>query len=136
MSEPVRQARRAKALSALLLVAVFLAGLLVGAAGDRALDRREHGDRGGRRGFEAELLESLRLDPAQRTAMEALLERRRAEAAAVWTEVKPRLNEVVARTREDVARVLTPEQLAEYDRQMAERQRRMEARWERPKGGT
>lgn len=133
MSEPVRPLRRARALGAALLVAVFLAGGLVGAAADRALapDRHRHG----RHGFEAQVFERLKLDPRQKAEVETIMARRRTEAGKVWSEVKPRLNEIVAATRDDLSRVLTPEQLADYDRMMAERSRRMESRLETGKGG-
>jgi Spy/CpxP family protein refolding chaperone len=134
MSEPVRPLRRARAMSAALLVAVFLAGGLVGAAADRALSPDRHHDHG-RRGFEAEMLDRLHLDAKRRAEVEKIMERRRTEAGKVWNEVKPRLNQIVAATRDDLSRVLTPEQLAEYDRMMAERVRRMESRYETGKGG-
>jgi Spy/CpxP family protein refolding chaperone len=129
---------RARLLSAVLLVVVFAAGALVGAAADRALDPRSHG----RHRHDAEILDRLRLDGRQKAEVEKILERRRSEAAKVWSEVKPRLNQVVAGTRSDLARVLTPDQLAEYDRLMAERWRRMEGRFDsekrkgRGEGGT
>ncbi|HKI03429.1 MAG TPA: hypothetical protein VKK31_15735 [Thermoanaerobaculia bacterium] len=129
MSETGRPLRRARALSAALLVAVFVAGGLVGAAADRALGPRSH-HRGGRRGVEAEIVNRLHLDARRQAEVEKILERRRTEAAAAWREVRPRLNRVVAGTREDLSRVLTPEQLEEYDRLMAERWRRMENRFE------
>ncbi len=120
---------RARLLSAVLLVVVFAAGVLVGAAADRALDPRSHG----RHRHEAEILDRLRLDGRQKAEAEKILERRRSEAAQVWSEVKPRLNQVVAGTRSDLAKVLTPGQLAEYDRLMAERWRRMEGRFDSEK---
>jgi hypothetical protein len=128
MSEPGRPLRRARALSAALLVVVFAAGALVGAAADRALGPRSH--RHGRLGHETEILEHLRLDPHQKTEVEKILELRRAEASVVWSEVKPQLNQVVAGTRDDLSRVLTSGQLAEYDRLMAERWRRMQGRFD------
>lgn len=136
MSEPIRPLRRARLLSAALLVVVFVAGTLVGAAMDRAIG--DDGHRRGRHGMEAEMLERLRLDERQEADVEAILERRRSEAAVIWSEVKPRLNQVLAATRDDLTRVLTPEQLEEYDRMMAERMRRKEARHEagRSKGGS
>ncbi len=129
---------RARLLSAVLLVVVFAAGVLVGAAADRALDPRSHG----RHRHEAEVLDRLQLDGRQKAEVEKILERRRSEAAKVWSEVKPRLNQVVAGTRRDLAKVLTPGQLAEYDRLTAERWRRMEGRFDaekkkgRGEGGT
>lgn len=138
MSEPGRPLRRAQALSAALLLAVFVTGALVGAAADEALSpHRGRPPRPGR-GMEAEILQHIALDARQRTEAEQVLARRRSEAAALWNEFKPRLRQVVAGTREDLSRVLTPEQLAEYDRLMAERWRRMENRFqsETDKGGS
>jgi Spy/CpxP family protein refolding chaperone len=126
MSEPIRPLRRARLLSAALLVVVFAAGTLVGAAMDRAIG--DDGHNRGRHGMESEMLERLRLDERQEAEVETILERRRAEAAVIWSEVKPRLNQVLAATRDDLTRVLTPEQLEEYDRMMAERMRRKESR--------
>jgi Spy/CpxP family protein refolding chaperone len=131
MSESGRPLRRARALSAALLTVVFVAGGLVGAAADRALGSRgEDRHHGRRHGMEAEILDRLHLDARQKAEVEKILERRRAEAGAAWSEVKPRLSKVVAGTRDDLSRVLTPDQLAEYDRLMAERWRRMEGRFE------
>jgi len=134
MSESGRPLRRARALSAALLAVVFVAGGLVGAAADRAFGSRGYEEgrhKGGRHhGMEAEIFDRLRLDARHQAEVEKILERRRAEAAVAWSEVKPRLNKVVAATRSDLSRVLTPDQLAEYDRLMAERRRRMESRFE------
>jgi Spy/CpxP family protein refolding chaperone len=134
MSEPARPLRRARALSAALLGAVLAAGVLVGVAADRAL--APHGGRSHHHGhgLEAEVFERLQLDTGQKAAVDKILERRRKEAAAVWSEVKPRLNRVVDGTRDDLSRVLTPAQLRDYDRLMAERRRRFESRFE--KGGS
>ena len=133
MSEPGRPLLRARALSAALLGAVFAAGALVGVAVDRALP---HGGRSHHHShsLEAEIFEHLKLDAGQKAEVEKILERRRKEAAAVWSEVKPRLNRVVGGTRDDLSRVLTPAQLREYDRLMAERRRRFESRFD--KGGS
>ena len=134
MSEPARPLRRARALSAALLGAVLAAGALVGAAADRALEPcggRSH-SRG--HGLEAEVFQHLALDAGQKAAVEKILERRRKEVAAVWSEVKPRFNRVVEGTRDDLSRVLTPAQLREYDRVIAERRRRHESRFD--KGGS
>lgn len=130
MSEPGRPLRRARVLSAALLLAVFVAGGLVGAVADRAFgDRHERGRHHGH-GMESEIFARLHLDARQKAEVETILVRRRGDAAAAWSEVRPRLNQVVAATRDDLSRVLTPEQLAEYDRLMAERWQRMERRFE------
>jgi hypothetical protein len=138
VSEPGRPLRRARALSAALLIAVFVAGALVGAAADQALSSDRDRPRRPGRGMEAEILQHIPLDARQRAEAEQVLARRQSEAAALWNEFKPRLRQIVAGTREDLSRVLTPKQLAEYDRLMAERWRRMETRFksETDKGGS
>ncbi len=129
MKEPGRPLLRARLLSAALLAVVFVAGVLVGAATDRAIGSpREHRTR--RHGIDAEVLERMHLDARQQAEVDQILERRRTEAAAVWSEVKPRLNQIVAGTRADLSRVLEPGQLREYDLWIAERSRRMEKRFE------
>ena len=121
--------RRARLLSAALLAVVFVTGVLVGAATDRAIGG-PHERKPRRHGIDAEVLERMHLDARQEAEVDRILERRRTEAAAVWSEVKPRLNQVVADTRSDLSRILTPEQLREYDLWIAERSRRMEKRFE------
>lgn len=128
-SRPLRPLLRARLLSAALLAVVFVAGVLVGAATDRAIGSpREHKPR--RHGIDAEVLERMHLDARQQAEVDRILEQRRTEAAAVWSEVKPRLNQIVAGTRADLSQVLKPEQLHEYDLWIAERSRRMEKRFE------
>lgn len=129
MSGPGRPLRRARLLSAALLAVVFVAGVLVGAATDRAIGG-PHERKPRRHGIDTEVLERMRLDAGQQAEVERILEHRRSEAAAVWSEVKPRLNQVVADTRADLSRVLTPGQLREYDLWIAERSRRREKRFE------
>ncbi|HSG40475.1 MAG TPA: hypothetical protein VLE27_12615, partial [Thermoanaerobaculia bacterium] len=79
MSDSVRPLRRARLLSAVLLVLVFVTGTLVGAAMDRAIGEPD-GHKRGRHGMEAEMLQRLRLDERQEREVETILERRRAEA--------------------------------------------------------
>lgn len=130
MSGPERPLRRARLLSAALLAVVFVAGVLVGAATDRAIGSPHEHHKARRHGIDAEVLERMHLDARQQVEVDRILELRRTEAAAVWSEVKPRLNQVVADTRADLSRVLKPEQLHEYDLWIAERARRMEKRFE------
>ena len=131
MSEPGRPPlRRARLLSAALLAVVFVTGVLVGAATDRAIGGPKDHHRPRRHGIDAEVLERMHLDARQQAEVDRILEHRRTEAAAIWSEVKPRLNQVVADTRADLSQVLTPGQLREYDLWIAERSRRMEKRFE------
>lgn len=103
-----------------LLVAVFLAGALSGAAIDRVVsvqppsetERRE--DRGGpdRRPL---LLEQVEMTAAQRQAIEEILDRRSERMRAVWREVAPRMDAIADSARSEIDEVLTPEQQAAYE---------------------
>src|SRR3989475_12448283 len=89
------------------LVATFAAGIAVGAGG-RALWVRYASaaapDRG--RGLDRmmnELTEELRLDPAQRDSVRAIVQRHRARMTAVWGTGGPRFGSVRAQVDSQVA---------------------------------
>jgi Spy/CpxP family protein refolding chaperone len=101
-----------------LLVATFAAGLAAGAggralwvrrAGAAALERSRGIDR-----MMSELNEELRLTPAQRDSVRAVVQRHRARMSAVWETVRPRFDSMRAEMDSEVARHLTPEQAAKY----------------------
>lgn len=121
-----RPPRRARLLGIALLVATFAAGMLAGAAFDRTLVAREpaaaqepdcHGPAGRKTRM---ILDQLDLTPEQRVRVDAVMERRRAQADAFWKEEGPRMRRLVDSTRAEIRAVLTPAQRAEYDRLRAE----------------
>jgi len=61
-----------------------------------------------------ELNEELRLDPAQRDSVRAIVQRHRTRMTAVWETVRPRFDSMRAQMDSEVARQLTPEQQAKY----------------------
>jgi hypothetical protein len=100
------------------LVATFAAGIAVGAGG-RALWVRYASaaapERG--RGLDRmldELTEELRLGPAQRDSVRAIVQRHRTRMTAVWETVRPRFDSMRAQMDSEVARQLTPDQQAKY----------------------
>ena len=102
------------------LVATFAAGIAVGAGG-RALWVRyasaaapERGRGGGLDRMMDELNQELRLDPAQRDSVRAIVQRHRTRMTAVWETVRPRFDSMRAQMDSEVARQLTPEQQAKY----------------------
>src|SRR5690606_6057184 len=127
---------KTRLLGAGLLVGVFVAGGLAGAAmnqvrgatgadaavADSADGRDERQDRPCRMPFAY-----LNLTPEQRTRVDAVFERRREQLDAFWKDNGPRYEMIVDSTRAEFRSVLTPEQLAEYDRRRDE-QRAREAR--------
>ena len=89
--------------AAALLLAIFLAGAAAGAAG-LALSQRALGHEG-RRGRPLERLSrDLRLDPAQRTEIGAILLRQRERMRPMFEE-----------TRQEIRAVLRPDQQARFD---------------------
>lgn len=111
--------------AAVLLLAVFIAGALVGGA---VMGRRPPmGPTRGPDGMVRHLTEELGLQPAQQDSIRAVLERWRPAMDSAWTEVRPRLETVRARIRSDIAAQLNEEQRAQYEamvRQHAERHQR------------
>jgi Spy/CpxP family protein refolding chaperone len=100
---------------AAMLVAVFLVGVVVGAAGDRLLDRGPRlGMRGPGRGSSA-TLKALGLTPAQCAAIDSVFERGRPRMAAAFAELEPRMKAVTDSIREEFRAVLTPAQREKFD---------------------
>lgn len=119
-----RPPRRARLLGIALLVATFAAGMLAGAAFDQALAAREpapvqepgwhcHGPHGKKTSM---ILDQLGLSPEQRTRVDAIMARRRAQADTFWEREGPRMRSIVDSTRTEIRAILTPAQRAEYDR--------------------
>jgi hypothetical protein len=118
----------------LALAAVFVAGVLAGAAGHAAWQRRvasqqraaretEMRQRAGRR-YEAqipEMLLSLGLDAAQRDRVEGIVRRLQPVADTIMSEVGPRVRALDLTARQQVLCVLTPAQRDRLARERAER---------------
>ncbi|HWA41042.1 MAG TPA: periplasmic heavy metal sensor [Gemmatimonadales bacterium] len=100
-----------------LLLAVFLAGALVGGVVCRL--RPPMG--GGRdpNGMIGHLTEELKLTQAQQDSIKAVLERWRPQMDSTWAEVRPRIETVRDSIRSDIAKQLTPEQRAAYEAMLA-----------------
>ncbi len=102
--------------AAALLIAVFVAGLLVGAGG-LALSRggfsgprRHHGPDD----FVQHLTHDLALTTAQQDSVRAILSRRRASMDSLWHEVGPRFETLQASVRSDIRAQLTPDQQRKF----------------------
>jgi Spy/CpxP family protein refolding chaperone len=136
------RAGSARLLGAVLLVAVFAAGGLAGAATDRVLHAGEPRapDRAGwdcrpPRG-EHTLLDQLGLAPEQRVEIDSIMDASRERIRAFWADEGAHVRAMVDSTRAEVRSVLTPEQRTAYDRLRAEadQQRRHKHRRERADG--
>jgi len=108
----------------LLLAAVFVIGLLCGAAIERARQKsgppprpggprpREHGE------LPRGLTEELRLTADQEVRIQAIFERYRPRTDAVLDEFFPRLRAVTDSARAEIRALLTPEQQEIFDRNL------------------
>jgi hypothetical protein len=109
---------RSKAWAVTLLVATFVAGAVVGVGGRTLVVRAAYGraphparsvDR-----LMASLDRELRLTPAQRDSVHAVLERHSTRMAAVWDTIRPRFAAMRAELDSEVIRHLTPDQQIKY----------------------
>ena len=98
-----------------LLVAVFLAGALVGGAIARLRPPMQGRDANG---MLKHLTEQLDLTRIQQDSIKAVLDRYRPAMDSAWAEVRPRIETVRARIRSDIAAQLTADQRAKYEEMM------------------
>jgi hypothetical protein len=107
----------------LLLVATFIAGIVVGVGGRALWVRSAYGgapERG--RGVDrlvAELTDELALTPVQRDSVHAILQRHWTRMAAAWDTVRPRFDALRAEMDSEVVVHLSPGQQAKYRDHMA-----------------
>jgi Spy/CpxP family protein refolding chaperone len=114
--------QRSKELALTFLLGAFLTGGALGFAADHVMSRNHHGMRGGRESMSARIASELNLTPAQKIAMDSLMERRRREIREVYKPIRPQLDslEKVGRaisdsTHAEIRRILTPEQQVKWD---------------------
>src|SRR5260370_17628052 len=94
------------------VVALFLVGVAVGALGASLVVNR-HGTRGGFAGFNhhmmtADLYRRLDLDDAQRQQVDAIFADSHRETAALWREVRPRVEAGIPRPHSRTSPLPTP----------------------------
>lgn len=143
--ESVGRARRMQWMAVLVLLVVFVAGGLVGAAVERGRDHgRGRGDgppRDGRRGGPppmfaegSPIAQRLNLTDAQRDSIERITERDRVRADSVFRETRRGMRARFDSTMTAVDAVLTPQQRVEWQKIRNEWQAR-EGRGGRGRGG-
>lgn len=110
------------------VIALFLVGVAVGALGAHLVSR--HGMRGGPAGFShhtmmTDLYRRLDLDANQKRQVDAIFADSHRETAALWREVRPRVEAVIERTQNRIALLLNPRQRQEFDRYRREHSEHM-----------
>lgn len=113
---------KSKAWAVGLLIAVGIAGVAAGAAIQGWASHRGRGD-----GYSGYLTRELSLTAAQHDSIAAILRRHRPEMHAIFTTIRPQIDSARARVSDEIRRVLTSAQQADYqrllDRDRAERTR-------------
>jgi hypothetical protein len=102
-----------------VVVVVFIAGLIVGVAGDHFY--LLHSGRFSRRATRISadrmadhLGHELQLSPQQKTQVQQIIERHRAKIDATMASVRPQVRQEVDATNADIDRILTPEQRTKF----------------------
>lgn len=117
-------AKRARIMGLVVLVVMFAIGVLTGAATMRVTAGEQ-----GEKSVRAEspkrpgLFEALELTPEQRTQVDAIMERRRAEVDEFWDQHGPQLRAIMDSARAEMRTVLTPEQRVLEEQFRAERRK-------------
>lgn len=103
-----------------VVLAAFVAGLVVGVAGDRVYlihTRQYLPSRAGRsmtQRLADRLDRELHLDATQRTRVEAILEAHRQRIDAIWSSVRPQVDKELAATNSEIDQILTAEQKPKF----------------------
>jgi Spy/CpxP family protein refolding chaperone len=111
------------------VIALFLVGVAVGALGTHLVSR--HGMRGGgpagfsHRAMMDDLYRRLDLDANQKRQVDAIFADSHRETAALWREVRPRVQAVIERTQNRIMPLLNPRQRQEFDRYRREHSEHM-----------
>ncbi len=141
--------------AAALLISVFVAGGAAGFAFERVVGdhpgrmdgrhplrrppfdegRRPDGGFGGPRDVAGNLAERLELTEEQRARIVEIMERRQAESAAFFEDIRPRLQAQLDSANAEIRAILTPEQVERFDRYLDEGRSLFSRRFGPPPGG-
>lgn len=114
---------RTKRLALAVYVGAVTAGAAIGITVDRWILRErlvsQLDDQGAMR---SRFGNDLRMDSAQRAALDSILDERNRKYDSIWAPSRPAIDSVREDARQQIRQLLTPEQLAIYDRMQAERE--------------
>jgi Spy/CpxP family protein refolding chaperone len=108
--------KRSKQQALLFLFGALLVGAVLGFSADRVFGR---GDRGTPAARRQAMYDDLQLTAVQRAAMDSLLDQRHCQIARTLATVEPRLDSIRASAREQMDRLLTPDQRARLEARRA-----------------
>ncbi len=102
---------RSRTGAALLLIAAFVLGGLVGGAATTLADRGRHAKRPS---YVERLTADLALSAAQRDSIQTLLDRHQPAMDSLWEQIRPQFLSERQAIRNAISALLTPDQQAKY----------------------
>lgn len=107
---------RSRTGAAVLLIAAFVLGGLVGGAATMMADRKSHSGkhRGPRPTYVERLTADLNLTEAQRDSVQAVLDRHQPAMDSLWQQIRPQFQSERQAIRNAIGALLTSEQQAKY----------------------
>jgi len=102
---------RSRTGAALLLIATFVLGGLVGGAATTLADRGRHAKRPS---YVERLTADLALSAAQRDSIQTLLDRHQPAMDSLWEQIRPQFRSERQAIRNAISALLTPDQQAKY----------------------
>ena len=111
-----------KRIALAFLVGTLAVGWIVGYASAHLLDVREaHADN--RASYRDRLGEELALTPEQRIQLDSVLDKRHRDMTAAWEPVRPTLDSIRDRARDEIREMLTADQRAAFEQFLLEQKR-------------
>lgn len=109
--------QQSKNLAITFLLGAVIVGGALGFTADRVMLRERIGRPAGGR---FELADRLQLDAAQRAKLDSIVDDRHKRYSIVMSTVRPALDSIKLRARDEIRLMLTPTQLAEFEKVLAE----------------
>lgn len=111
-----------KRIAVAFLVGSFAVGSLVGYASAHVLEvRAAHADE--RASYRDRLAKELGMSSEQRVQLDSILDKRHRDMTAAWEPVRPTLDSIRERARDEIRDMLSTDQRAAFEQYLAERQR-------------
>ena len=110
---------RSKVIAAIVVVVAFLAGIVIGVAGDRVWRFRHGMGRGHAPHMMSALIlrrldHELDLTPQQHNAVKQILDAREQRVNALMANVRPQIRQQIDAANAEIEKVLTPEQRVKF----------------------
>ncbi len=120
--------QRSKSLALMFLLGAVLVGGVLGFTADRVFAGGDACPRRDRQAARERFAAELGLSAEQRAMVDTLLDAKHKQMAEVMAPIRPRLDSISVTTRDQIARILTPEQRPRFERMHEEMKSRNKTR--------